>query len=196
MTLTNVAMTETALRRVGELLAAEREEAAIVVIGGAAMNLLGFVDRATRDVDILAFGVREASGIRIMPPPSPLPRALMRAALDVARDLNLAPDWLNTGPALQWRQGLPPGLEEHVTWRRYAGLRVGIVGRFDLICFKLYASADQIGPESPHVTDLLALKPSNDELLAAATWVVGQDPSPGFAEALAKVVDYVLHQAR
>lgn len=196
MTLTNAAMTETALRRVGELLAAEGEEAAIVVIGGAAMNLLGFVDRATRDVDILAFGVREASGIRIIPPPSPLPRALMRAASDVARDLELAPDWLNTGPALQWRQGLPPGLEEHVTWRRYAGLRVGIVARFDLICFKLYASADQFGPESPHVTDLLALKPSHGELLAAATWVASQDPSPGFAEALAKVVDYVLHQPR
>lgn len=196
MTLSSASATETALQRVGEILEAEGEDIAVVVIGGAALNLLGVVDRATRDVDVLALAELNASGVRIIPPPEPLPEALVRAAREVARDLGLAPDWLNTGPALQWRQGLPAGLEHRITWRQFAGLRVGIAGRYDLVCFKLYASADQIGPQSRHMTDLLALKPSRDELSAAADWVRTQDPSPGFAKTLAKAIEYVLREAR
>lgn len=43
---------ERALRMLGELLEARGERIHIVVIGGAAVNLLGFVSRATTDVDI------------------------------------------------------------------------------------------------------------------------------------------------
>ncbi|MFQ6046617.1 MAG: DUF6036 family nucleotidyltransferase [Gemmatimonadales bacterium] len=196
MTLRNAAETVTALQLVGEILEAQRAQLSLVVIGGAALNLLGVVDRATRDVDVLAFSVSGEGRTRLVPPPEPLPTPLTEAVAAVARDLNLAPDWLNTGPALQWRQGLPPRLEERVTWRSYGGLRVGIVGRFDLICFKLYACADQTGPESRHVRDLLALSPSRDELLMAADWVRGQDPSPAFAEVLSKVIGHVLSQTR
>ena len=45
---------EQALTAVGEILAAEGKSAAIVIVGGAALNLLGVVDRATRDVDVMA----------------------------------------------------------------------------------------------------------------------------------------------
>ena len=38
---------EQALTAVGEILAAEGKSAAIVIVGGAALNLLGVVDRAT-----------------------------------------------------------------------------------------------------------------------------------------------------
>ena len=82
-------------------------------------------------------------------------------------------------------------LVERVAWRAYGGLRVGLVGRRDLVFFKLYASADQTGPENVHVRDLLALRPTAVELAAAAEWVRRQDPSPGFHEILAKVVSYV-----
>jgi hypothetical protein len=47
-----------ALARVGELLAADGEAFALVVLGGAALNLLGIVERATRDVDVLASASR------------------------------------------------------------------------------------------------------------------------------------------
>ncbi len=40
-----------ALQGVGELLARRGDEAAIVVVGGTALNLLGVVERYTRDVD-------------------------------------------------------------------------------------------------------------------------------------------------
>ena len=44
----------TALRLVGELVEAAGLRFHVVIIGGSAVNLLGFVIRATTDVDILA----------------------------------------------------------------------------------------------------------------------------------------------
>ncbi|MBL0171914.1 MAG: hypothetical protein IPP90_14570 [Gemmatimonadaceae bacterium] len=44
-----------ALTLVGELLAAEGHQYAVTILGGAALNMLGIVERATSDVDILAF---------------------------------------------------------------------------------------------------------------------------------------------
>jgi hypothetical protein len=120
-----------------------------------------------------------------------MPEPLERAARTVARDLELDPAWLNTGPALQWRAGLPPGLARRVEWRRYAALWVGVVDRYDLIFFKLFAAADSSGTGSVHYQDLLALRPSAEELEAAAAWVRTQDASPEFANVLDRVVTHV-----
>ncbi len=183
-----------ALRRVGELVQARGERFHIVVIGGAAVNLLGFVSRATTDVDILAFGRSDASGsIRLVPPDTPLPQILLDASKTVATDLNLDPNWLNTGPASQWKSGLPPGLETRVHWMEYSGLVVGLVDRYDLIFFKLYAAVDDVGPKSVHFQDLLALTPTDEELAAAAGWVRGQDPSPAIEVALTQAINHACH---
>jgi hypothetical protein len=56
-----------ALTRVGELLAAAGQPTAIVVLGGAALNLHGYVRRATADVDVVAL----AQGNTISALPSP-----------------------------------------------------------------------------------------------------------------------------
>lgn len=181
------------LTATGEHLAAEDEEVGIVVLGGAALNLLGVVHRTTRDVDVVALGeapvpAGEDAEIR---PPRPLPEALVRAIETVARDFGLPDDWMNATAGLQWRTGLPPGLESRLEWRRFAGLHVGLVSRYDLIHFKLYAAADSKGPESVHYQDLLALEPSAEELAEAAAWVRQQDPSPGFATILDDVLTLV-----
>jgi hypothetical protein len=183
---------ENALQKLGELLALESQKYAIVVLGGAALNLLGIVERVTTDVDILAFA-HSGSGktMRLLEPPEPLPEPLVRAARTVAQDLGLESEWLNTGPALQWRSGLPPGIEQRIRWRRYAALRVGLVDRFDLIFFKLYAAADSKGPGSVHYQDLLALKPNAEELDAATAWVKTQDASAYFQRVLQMVVNHV-----
>ena len=173
-----------ALTAVGELLAADGEAYAIVVIGGAALNLSGIVRRATRDVDILAWG----KGAEITRPPDPLPAPLIRAIDAVATRLGLPPNWLNTGPVSQWDTGLPPGLAERVRWREYAALTVGVIDRYDLIFFKVYAAADSNTPRSRHYQDLLALRPTGEELVAAIAWVRTQDPSPGFALVLANML--------
>jgi len=182
---------EQALQRVGELLAAAGEQHAIVIIGGAALNLLGVVTRTTRDVDILAVARRRgARRWRLERPPTPMPERLAAAIRTVAGDMGLADNWLNTGPALQWKQGLPRGLGTRVTWRRYAALRVGLVGRADLIRLKLYAAADD-HPRGRHARDLVLLDPSDIELRAAARWVKTQDAGPQFARIVDEVVTHV-----
>lgn len=118
---------EKALQAVGELLTAEGHTIGIVVVGGAALNLLGVVERTTRDVDVLALAApSESDRPMLVEPPAQLPDWLQRATREVGRDMDLMSDWLNTGPALQWRQGLPPGLETRVAWRQFSGLAVGI----------------------------------------------------------------------
>jgi hypothetical protein len=189
--LDNSAEIEEALRRLGELLEVRGQRYHIVVIGGSAVNLLGVRSRATTDVDILAFAGPDARGVlRLRPPDEPLPEPLSTAAQTVARDLGLDPHWLNTGPASQWRTGLPPGLESRVWWRDYGNLSVGIADRRDLVFFKLYAAADDRGPESVHFQDLAALTPTDQELEAAAAWVRGQDPSPDFSQRVSQVIQH------
>lgn len=180
-----------ALTAVGQLLAARGERVAIVIVGGAALNLLGYVRRPTQDVDVLALASGKVRTPRRLKRPDPLPEALREAVRTVARDLGLGTDWLNTGPASQWETGLPPGVGRRVRWRRYGGLRVGLAGRRDLIFLKLYAAADAVGPQSVHFQDLLRLRPTKAELAAAAKWAAAQDPSPAFRESLAGLLRHV-----
>jgi hypothetical protein len=49
---------ESLLQRLGEVLEAGGTSAAIVIVGGAALNLLGAISRATVDIDVIATGVR------------------------------------------------------------------------------------------------------------------------------------------
>jgi hypothetical protein len=188
---------ERALQLVGELLEADGHHYHIVVIGGAALNLLGLRIRSTTDVDILAQATTARGGaIRLRPPDQPLPEPLMVAARTVAADLRLDPNWLNAGPAGQWITGLPPGLETRLVWRSHAGLTVGLVARQDLVFFKLYAAADDPSPNSVHFRDLVSLAPADDELAAAAAWIAVQDPTPEFNEVVAKVIRHVRDQSR
>ncbi len=184
--------TEAALTALGERLAHAHSPCTIVVVGGTALNLLGLVDRPTIDVDVLA-RVGETGELQ---PPDPLPNALVQAIAAVARDRGLLEHWVNTTVADQWRFGLPPGLPSRIHWRPFAALTVGLVDRRDLIFFKLYASADQTGPDNVHVRDLLALRPSDDELDDAAAWVARQDASPDFRAVVAKVLTYVRQTLR
>lgn len=191
MSLSGASQIELALTRTGEVLQARGLRYRIVAVGGAAMNLLGFVSRATTDVDILAFGAAAANGTQeITEPPEPLPDQLLDAATAVAREMGLRADWLNSGPAGQWKTGLPPGLASRIQWRTYAALDVGLVGRLDLIYLKLYAAADDIGTASVHFQDLVALAPTDEELAQASRWVVSQDP--GTESACGKVVKHVI----
>jgi hypothetical protein len=152
---------------------------------------LGVVQRTTRDVDVVALAEPpDANRPRLTDPGGELPDPLLRAREIVAGDFGLDSNWLNVGPALQWKQGLPPGFEDRLQWRRYHSLRVGIADRRDLVAFKLYAAADSTGPSSVHYQDLIALKPSTEEIEWAAEWVRTQDVAPEFHAVLAKVVDH------
>ena len=180
-----------ALGLVGELLAADDETLSVVIIGGAALNLLGVVSRTTRDVDVVA--MTSSPGQALVAPANPLPAPLVKAVETVARDLGLAPNWLNRGPASQWEIGLPPGFADRLHWRSFGPLHVGIADRFDLIHFKLEAAADQPSAEANrHLEDLLALRPSDSDLDAAVAWVKEKNVGPGYHEVVNKVRDHVI----
>lgn len=169
---------EELLMAVGEHLAAAGESVAIVVVGGGALSIMGWVDRTTNDVDVIARARRE-EGRWVMGPPEPLPDVLVEAVARVARDYGLPTDWLNTAVAMQWRTGLPGRFVEEVEWRAFGALEVGFAGRSSIIALKLFAAVDQ-GSESVHFQDLIALDPLDSELEDAADWVARQDPTPGF----------------
>jgi hypothetical protein len=177
------------LSALGQLLDAEQEAVRLIVVGGAALELQGLVERTTRDVDVIARADDELP--LTLHPPEPLPATLTRAAARVARDFGLADAWLNTEIAAQWRGGLPPSITDDLTWHHYGGpqygLHLGLAGRQTLVSLKLFAAVDR-GPRSVHFQDLCTLAPSDAELDAAAGWVKTQDASPGFPTLVDQVV--------
>jgi hypothetical protein len=149
----------------------------LVVIGGSALITLGIVSRTTKDVDIMACVDPE----RGIVDPRPMSEALRAAADKVARELQLDPHWLNTGPADQVLAGLPEGFLSRLTRHDYGPcLTIFFPDRFDLIHLKLFAIMDQ--GRGRHVSDLQALKPTEEELLLAARWVLTQDAGEDFPQ--------------
>ena len=147
-----------------------------VICGGSALLALGLVRRTTQDVDILA---RIVGGQ--LETPRPMPEWLRRAADDVGQQLDLPRDWLNDEVAEEtlFHCGLPPGLQQRLTPRSYGPrLEIYYISRRDQVFLKLHAAVDRDGGR--HLEDLLQLKPAAGELLDAARWACGQDPSEGF----------------
>jgi len=172
------------LTALAEQLAADGEPIELVVVGGSALLALGLVERATRDVDVVAL-LSDGDLVR----PDPLPDWLVRARDRVARDFALPRDWLNAAPGSLLDFGLPAGFVDRLGHRRYGDfLTVHFASRLDQIHFKLYALVDQ--GAGKHESDLRALRPSPGELLQAAQWARAHDPSEGFRQELAKALAY------
>jgi hypothetical protein len=167
-----------ALATLGALLHARGQRESLALVSGGALVLLGLAHRSTRDLDVVA---RVDGGA--LRPAAPFSDALRRAVADVARALDLAPDWLNPGPAALLTQGLPEGFAERAHRRDYGALEVWLADRWDQIHLKLYAAADHWPDRSRHLADLLRLQPSAHELAAAARWCRQHDPSAPFEEA-------------
>lgn len=151
----------------------------MVVCGGAALNILGFVDRVTKDVDIMAFVNRGQNGKITLTKTAPLGHLLMKAAEKVGKDFNLPENWLNEEPAAVLDSGLPEGLMGRVETRKYGeNLTIHFLSRYDQIHFKLHAAVDQTSGR--HYEDLMSLNPTAKELEEAACWTMQQDPSEGY----------------
>jgi hypothetical protein len=137
-----------------------------VVIGGAALNLLGVVSRQTKDCDILH--------------PS-LPTEIVEAARSFAADMRsrgelLQDDWLNNGPA-SLAQVLPARWQARLQTVFTGGaLLLRCLGREDLLRSKLFALCDR----GIDLADCLALAPTADELQAIRPWLEQQDTNPGW----------------
>jgi hypothetical protein len=173
---------ERALQSLGAVLESRGFSYEVLVVGGSSLLLLGVITRPTADLDVV--GLADGGVYRSA---DPLPGPLADAVADVGLALELAPNWLNAGPASLMDFGLPEGFEERVTIRRYDGLTLHLAGRLDLICFKLYATVDQ-GPRSKHFADLQDLASTQDELLVAARWTLTHDTSSGYRGELLKAL--------
>ncbi len=151
----------------------------IVVCGGAALSVLGYIARATMDIDIVAFAGKNSSGETVLHKAESLGSLLFSAAEKVKKDFNLNDRWINNEPSSMMDFGMPRGLMERVETRTYGeSLRVHYIGRYDQIHFKLYAAADQ--GAGKHYDDLKALSPSSGEIESAALWAMTHDVSEGF----------------
>ncbi len=151
----------------------------LVVCGGTALNVLGFLDRPTKDVDVVALATEEGGEITLQAPE--IPNDLLRCIQEVAEDFGLPPNWVNAGPAELYRRGLPEGIGGRLRSIDFGSrLRVHFVGRQDLVFMKLYAAASRGGRQAQHSSDLEALDPSHDELEKAIDWAVQQDGSEEF----------------
>lgn len=165
-----------------------------VVCGGSSLLALGLVSRTTtRDVDVLA---RVGEGGLVTA--KPLPEWLVHAAEQVKQQLGLMENWFNTEPSDDsfFRFGFPEGMVERLVSREYGpkhNLRISFISRRDQVFFKLYATADS--DMGRHYEDLQDLKPTAEELLAAARWTRTQDSSDGFLYILGEVLKTLGHEA-
>ena len=182
------------LMAVGEQLTVSGASASIVVVGGAALVMAGYVSRTTRDVDIIARVEQTEEGQRLVNS-EPLPTSLSDAIKKVARDFSLSEDWMNTAIGGQWELSSPADLIRSIRWRRYEALNVGFVDRGALIALKLFAAVDQ-GDESVHFQDLLVLDPNESELRTAEEWVRQQDASEVFQQLVAEATSTIRNDAQ
>lgn len=139
-----------------------------IVVGGAALALLGVTERQTRDVDVLH---PELS-------PEVTEAARQFAAWLRAGDVELADDWLNNGP-MPLAGVLPAGwaLRARESFEG-AALRLRVLGRRDLLKTKRFALCDR-GTDLP---DCIALGPTVEELEEAEPWLAEQDAHPGWPD--------------
>lgn len=166
---------ENALVMLGQRLLRSKQYYDVVAIGGGSLVLLGYIDRTTRDLDLVAV-MKDGHLVSA----KPLPNELLKEIATVGAALEIGEYWINGGPTSLLEAGLPEGFEERLVIRRYDGLTVHFAGRLDQVCFKLYAAVDQ-GPDSKHFADLKRLEPSHQELLIAKKWCLTQDVSAEFS---------------
>jgi len=136
-----------ALHRLGELIPGK---ARIVIAGGAALILGGYVDRGTADGDVVY---------------SDPPLAELRSAIQqVALERGLPPHWLNDG-IKAFGDVLPEDFDQRTDrMGTFGNLRVLLLGRLDLILSKFY------GGREVDLEDLAQIGPTDEEV----EFVLGQ----------------------
>lgn len=153
-----------------------------VVVGGAALGLLGVVSRQTQDCDILHPEI-----------PEEIRQAASRFAAEQRRSGgDLKEDWLNNGPA-SLTNDLPPGWEARLQ-PIYAGRAINLktLSRLDLLRSKLFALCDR----AIDISDCLALAPTEDELKEVRPWLDERDANPAWPEHVEDVLSDLARRLR
>ncbi len=180
-----------ALRLLGELLAAGKSENyRLIVCGGSALMVQNVVARATHDIDVLAQRDWDHEISRI----HPFPETLAKAAKQVAEELGLAPNWLNSAASFHFPDyhALPgwfwTDLEDH----DYGDfLQVSFVTRSGQILLKLYAALNRA--ETRDLDDLKALAPDVRETEEGLRWLIRSFPGLTHINRLPDLLIYLNH---
>lgn len=145
-----------------------------VVIGGAALSLMGIISRQTRDFDILH---------------PILPQNIVDAANKFAAQQRehgeiLQDDWLNNGP-VSLADVLPSDWMDRIQLV-YSGQSVVMksLGRSDLLRSKLFALCDR----GTDLQDCVALAPTTEEVRELIPWLEYQDANPLWPEHVREVI--------
>jgi hypothetical protein len=161
---------EEALRLLGNLLATRKGDGFwLVVCGGSALVAQKIITRSTEDVDILAMRDWEGGVDRAYP----MPEALKLAAAQVADELHLGGNWLNSAASLHFPDLnlLPASFWLELETREYGHyLKISFVTRSGQIQLKIYAALNRAKPRD--LDDLRTLAPTGVETEAAVGWVL------------------------
>lgn len=165
---------EKALQLLGKLLAIrKREPFWLVICGGSALLARQIISRSTHDVDVLALRDLEG-GVDLA---YPLPEVLKQASGQVAEELDLEPNWLNSAACLHFPdlRLLPASMWQELDTRAYSdSLKVSFVTRNGQILLKLYAALNRA--KARDFDDLSALSPDSTETANALRWLLTKLP--------------------
>lgn len=135
-----------------------------VVVGGAALGLLGIISRHTKDIDVLE---------------PELPQNILDLSMRFAEKRRsegeiLVENWFNNGPA-SLKRDLSKGWRDRLQLA-FSGkaLTIHTLGRLDLLRSKLFALCDR-GIDLP---DCIALAPTEDEIKDIRPWLEQRDAHP------------------
>lgn len=152
-----------------------------VIIGGAALIVMGLINRPTRDIDCIA---------------PVIPDEIKQAAQGFRADnpaLRLWENWLNNGP-ISLTEDLPEGWQNRVA-PLFEGQAITLqtLSRSDLLLTKLFALCDR----QQDLDDCIALSPTAQELNQCLGWLYERDGNPYWPDnvrlslkKLAKELDY------
>lgn len=182
---------EEALQLLGNLLATRKGAAFwLVVCGGSALLAQEIISRSTEDVDILAMRDWEGGVDRAFP----MPETLKVAAADVADELHLSGNWLNSAASLHFPDLhlLPASFWQELETREYGHyLKISFVTRSGQIQLKTYAALNRA--EARDFEDLLALAPDARETENALRWLISSIPVLSHLNRLPDLLTYLDH---
>ncbi len=180
-----------ALHLLGAILTLWKGEAyQLVVCGGSALIAQKLAFRATHDVDVLALRNWDHEPCRAYPFPEPL----AEAAKQVAQELRLEQNWLNSNTSLLFSDpaAFPVSFWSDLDTREYGGyLRISFVARSGLILLKLYAALNRADPRD--FDDLRALAPKFNETKEGLHWLLATFPGVTHVDKLPSLLIHLGH---
>jgi len=182
---------EEALRLLGHLLATRKSAGFwLVVCGGSALLAQEIISRSTEDVDILAMRDWDGGVDRAFP----MPEALKVAAAEVADELHLGGNWLNSAASLHFPDLhlLPASFWQELETREYGHyLKISFVTRSGQIQLKTYAALNRAMARD--LDDLRTLAPTSVETETAVHWILDCIPVLSHRDKLPNLLTHLGH---